>query len=163
MPALLPDSKILEQAGRILAVWGYIEFQTKLLLQQLLDIDFTKTELIYGSFVSFESKVALCNRLNLIINPKPEFQEAIKAITGKLIPLNDERNTIAHSLFGINPTTWAPYLMVNYLPRNEGKIDHGKNQDITVEKMTDRCKKFEEVSSELEELLNRLQVSSPTQ
>jgi hypothetical protein len=162
MPALLPDSKILEQAGRILAVWGYIEFQTKLLLQQLLDIDFTKADLIYGSFVSFDSKLSLCNRLNIVVNPKPEFQEVINAIIGKLRPLNDERNTIAHSLYGSNPTTWTPYFMVNYLPKNEGKIDHGKNQDITVEKMTDRCKEFEEVSSEFEELLNHLCIDNPT-
>lgn len=156
MPALLPDSKILEQAGKILAVWGYIEFQTKLLMQQLLDIDFVKADLIYGSFVSFDSKLSLCNRLTNIINPKPEFQDEIKAIIFKLRPLNDERNTIAHSLYGLNPTTWSPYFMVNYLPKNEDKSEHGKNQDITVEKMTDRCREFEEVSSKLEDLLNRL-------
>ena len=105
MPPLLPDNKILEEAGRILAVWGYIELQTKVLLQHLLDIDFKKTELIYGSFVSFDSKLKLCGRLNIQINPLPELHDSIKSTLETLKQYSDERNTIAHSLYGLLITT----------------------------------------------------------
>lgn len=158
MPPLLPDSKILEEAGRILAVWGYIEFQTKVLLQHLLDIDFKKTELIYGSFVSFDSKLKLCGRLNIQINSLPEVQDSVKSILEKLKPFSDKRNTIAHSLYGVDSSSWAQCFIVNYLPTNEDRPHHGENREITAESMIDLRKEFEEVSSKFDELLNQIRV-----
>ena len=153
MPALLPSEEILKQIGKVLASWGYIEHQMKILLSDLLNIDFDKARLVYESFSSFESKVKLCHRLNNIITPYPEHKNGIKSILKKVTTLNDDRNVIAHALYG-KDTNGTEFMFVNFLPNNPEKLNHGKNSQISPECLAALHERFGRVSGCFDELLN---------
>ncbi|MGA7561843.1 MAG: hypothetical protein WBW55_01405 [Desulfobaccales bacterium] len=106
--------------GRLIAHWGDLESQFRLLFQFLLKIDNMKAHFINQEFLSVPAKITFLRRINhfftLDASSKHQIDELLKTIEG----LNKQRNRFIHA-------TWQ-YTIQDQLMRQQSSLPAGNHK-----------------------------------
>lgn len=130
--------------GSSLHTWSLVELQMAIFFAELMGFDNDRrSHAIFGAIVSFEVRLAICDRL-VALQPLSELdQELWSRVSSKLRVLYKKRHAIAHFTVSTDNVEIRPFLTTEKLRTGEGI------STLNIAQILERSKKFIELRESL--------------
>ena len=142
MDELRSNDALLRTVGASLSNWSLVELQLATLFTALTDMpDQNKANALFATIISFETRLAVCDRLMLLENVDELHSEMWVKMPARLSKFYKKRHELAHFSVGWDPSgepTIQPFSTAE-------KIIYEKVRTLSLEQIRERSAKFIEL------------------